>query len=64
MSHPFRTIVRRLRTPLLVLLVVYSISIIGYMLIPGVDDQGQPWKMSFLSRLLLCQFHEHHDWFW
>jgi len=56
MPHPARTLLRRLKTPLLVLLVVYTISIIGYMLIPGVDDQGQPFRMSFFHAFYFVSF--------
>ncbi|ABK44858.1 TrkA-N domain protein [Magnetococcus marinus MC-1] len=40
-------IFRRMRFPLLLLLGTYAIAILGMTLIPGVDDQGNPWKMSF-----------------
>ncbi len=38
---------RRMRTPLLLLMVAYSIAITGLVLIPGVDDHGEPWRMDF-----------------
>jgi len=56
MPHPARTLLRRLRFPLLVLLVVYTISVIGYMLIPGVDDEGQPWRMDFFHAFYFVSF--------
>ena len=56
MPHPARTLLRRLKIPLLVLLVVYTISIIGYMLIPGVDDKGQPWDMGFFHAFYFVSF--------
>ncbi len=56
MPHPARTLLRRLKTPLLVLLVVYTVSIIGYMLIPGVDDKGQPWQMGFFHAFYFVSF--------
>ncbi len=39
---------RRMRAPLLVLIAAYSIAITGLVLIPGMDDQGDPWRMDFL----------------
>ena len=33
---------RRMRAPLIVLIMTYSISTIGLMLIPGVDEAGNP----------------------
>lgn len=38
---------RRMRAPLLVLLGAYVFAITGLVLIPGMDDQGQPWRMDF-----------------
>ena len=38
---------RRMRAPLLALTAAYSISVLGLVLIPGVDDQGEPWRMDF-----------------
>ncbi|MDM8562040.1 NAD-binding protein, partial [Candidatus Marithioploca araucensis] len=40
-------IMRRMRLPLLVLLIVYTVAIVGMTLIPGVDDQGNLWYMDF-----------------
>src|SRR5690606_11712770 len=34
-------LLRRLRTPLLVVLAVFAVSIAGFTLIPGVDDAGR-----------------------
>lgn len=56
MPHPARTLLRRLKIPLLILLVVYTISITGYMLIPGIDDKGQPWDMSFFHAFYFVSF--------
>ncbi|MFT5111182.1 MAG: voltage-gated potassium channel [Parasphingorhabdus sp.] len=38
---------RRLRAPLIVLIIVYAISILGFTLVPGQDDQGNEWQMDF-----------------
>lgn len=35
-------VLRRMRVPLIVLIVIYAISVLGLVLIPGVDAQGQP----------------------
>ncbi|MCK5524659.1 MAG: NAD-binding protein [Thiomargarita sp.] len=40
-------IMRRMRVPLLVLLIVYAVAIVGITLIPGMDDQGNLWYMDF-----------------
>jgi len=60
MSYSMSTVIflvmRRMRVPLLVLLSVYSITIIGITLIPGVDDQGQEWYMSFFHAFYFVSF--------
>lgn len=40
-------LLRQLRAPLIVLIVVYSVAVLGFVLIPGVDDHGQAWHMDF-----------------
>ncbi len=40
-------IFRRMRAPLIVLITIYSIAIMGLVLIPGQDGQGNVWHMDF-----------------
>ncbi len=40
-------LLRRMRVPLIVVILAYAISILGLVLAPGVDDRGMPWHMSF-----------------
>jgi len=40
-------LLRRLRAPLILLVSVYAVSVLGFVLIPGQDDQGNPWRMDF-----------------
>jgi Trk K+ transport system NAD-binding subunit len=47
---------RRLRVPLITLIVVYSISILGFVLIPGQDDQGNVWRMGFFHATYFVSF--------
>jgi Trk K+ transport system NAD-binding subunit len=35
---------------------VYAISILGFVLIPGIDDQGNPWEMSFFHAFYFVSF--------
>ncbi len=49
-------VVRRMRTPLILLIVVMAVSVLGMVLIPGVDAQGQPYHMSFLDALYFVAF--------
>lgn len=47
---------RRLRGPLLALTAVYAILVLGFVLIPGVDDQGNPWRMDFFHAFYFVSF--------
>ncbi len=40
-------VLRYMRRPLLVLITVYAASMVGWILIPGVDAEGRPWNLSF-----------------
>ena len=49
-------LLRRMRLPLIVVVLAYAISIIGMVLIPGVDDQGNPWQMTFFHAFYFVSF--------
>ncbi|MES0327187.1 MAG: NAD-binding protein [Gammaproteobacteria bacterium] len=49
-------ILRRMRVPFLLLIGVYSITILGMVLIPGVDDQGNTWHMGFFHAFYFVSF--------
>lgn len=49
-------VVRRMRAPLILLIVAYSVSIAGLVLIPGVDDSGQPWRFDFLHAFYFVSY--------
>jgi Trk K+ transport system NAD-binding subunit len=49
-------VLRRMRVPFIVLITVYAISILGLVLIPGVDDQGQPWNMSIFHAFYFVSY--------
>ncbi len=49
-------VMRRMRMPLLVLLTVYTVAIIGMTLMPGIDDQGNPWKMDFFHAFYFVSY--------
>ena len=40
MQNFIHLLLRRMRLPLIVIILTYAISILGLVLIPGVDDQG------------------------
>ena len=47
---------RRMRLPLIVLITTYAVSILGLVLIPGQDDQGNPWHMDFFHATYFVSF--------
>ena len=49
-------IFRRMRRPLLTLVVVYSISVIGLTLIPGRDADGNVWHMGFFHAFYFVSY--------
>lgn len=49
-------IFRRMRRPLITLLVIYAISVLGLVLIPGMDDQGNVWHMDFFHAVYFVSF--------
>ncbi|WP_201337663.1 MULTISPECIES: TrkA family potassium uptake protein [unclassified Nitratiruptor] len=49
-------IIHRMRIPLLVIIITFSISILGMTLIPGVDDQGKPYYMNFFDAFYFVSY--------
>jgi Trk K+ transport system NAD-binding subunit len=49
-------IMRRMRLPLLTLLVVYALSVLGLTLIPGRDADGNLWYMDFFHAFYFVSF--------
>jgi Trk K+ transport system NAD-binding subunit len=45
-----------MRVPLLVLITTYSISILGFVLIPGIDEDGQRWHMNFFDAVYFVSY--------
>ncbi|WGZ95920.1 MAG: NAD-binding protein [Candidatus Thiothrix putei] len=56
MPDIFYVLLRRLRTPLIVLILMYAISVLGFTLIPGQDATGQTWHMSFFHAMYLVSY--------
>lgn len=56
MNDIFYLLLRRLRMPLITVLVVYSVAIVGFVLIPGQDDQGNVWHMDFFHAIYFVSF--------
>ncbi|MGB5260506.1 MAG: NAD-binding protein [Gammaproteobacteria bacterium] len=49
-------LLRRMRVPLIVVILAYAISILGLVLTPGIDDQGRPWHMDFFHAFYFVSF--------
>jgi len=49
-------IMSRMRMPLIILIVIYAISMIGMIAIPGHDDHGNPWHMSIFHAFYYVSF--------
>ena len=49
-------ILQRLRTPLLVIIITYAISILGMVLIPGQDSNGEPYQLSFFDAFYFISY--------
>jgi hypothetical protein len=56
MQNVLFVLLRRIRTPLILLIAVYAISVLGFVLIPGVDDKGQPWRMGFFHAFYVVSY--------
>ncbi|MFO1318575.1 MAG: NAD-binding protein [Burkholderiales bacterium] len=56
MNSALFLMLRRMRMPLLVLIASYGVSILGMVLIPGVDGQGMPWRMSFFHAFYFVSY--------
>ena len=56
MQNIIYLMLRRMRLPLIVVILAYTISITGLVLIPGVDDQGNPWRMTLFHAFYFVSY--------
>jgi Trk K+ transport system NAD-binding subunit len=49
-------ILRRMRTPLVVLIAIYAVSVLGLTLVPGRDADGNPWAMGFFHAFYFMSY--------
>lgn len=56
MTSPIFIALRRLRAPLMLLIAVYAIGIVGFLLTPGVDADGRPWRMSIFHAFYFISY--------
>lgn len=56
MDSIFFLILRRMRAPLITVIVSYAVAILGFTLMPGVDAEGQPWHMSLFEAFYVVSY--------
>lgn len=49
-------LLRRMRTPLIVLIIIFAIAVLGFVLIPGADAAGKPWRMGFFHAFYVVTY--------
>ena len=49
-------VMRRMRAPLITLIVIFSVSVIGLTLITGVDANGQPARISLFESFYFMSY--------
>lgn len=49
-------VMRRMRAPLIVLIVIFAVSVLGLTLIPGEDPEGRPWRMGFFDAFYVMSY--------
>lgn len=49
-------ILRRLRRPIILIIVSFAVAVAGLTLMPGLDDKGQPWHMSIFQALYVISY--------
>src|SRR5919107_2544811 len=49
-------VLRRMRAPLILLILIFSVSVLGLTLIPGMDAEGQPWRMSIFEAFYFMSY--------
>ena len=49
-------VMRRMRAPLIVLIVIFAVGTLGLTLIPGQDAEGRPWRMGFFDAFYVMSY--------
>ena len=55
-SETIFLVLRRMRVPLIVLIVIFAVSVLGLTLVPGRDDAGQPYRMGFFDAFYVMSY--------
>ncbi len=56
MNSIFFIALRRLRAPLILIILIFAVATVGLTVIPGVDAEGRPWHMSLFQALYLVSY--------
>ena len=56
MSGVFFIAIRRLRSPLILIILIFAVSTAGLALIPGVDSQGRPWQPTLFEAFYFVSY--------
>lgn len=49
-------VLRRMRAPLIVLIVIFAVSVLGLSLIPGQTESGEPYRMTFFDAFYFMSY--------
>jgi Trk K+ transport system NAD-binding subunit len=49
-------VMRRMRVPLIVLISIFAVSVLGLSLVPGVDDRGNPHRLSLFEAFYFMSY--------
>jgi len=55
-AAPIFLVLRRMRTPLIVLILIFAISVVGLTLMPGTDAANQPHRLSFFDAFYFMSY--------
>jgi voltage-gated potassium channel len=55
-SETIFLVLRRMRAPLIVLITIFSISVLGLTVIPGQDAEGRPFQMGFFDAIYVMSY--------
>ncbi|HWU33824.1 MAG TPA: NAD-binding protein [Methylovorus sp.] len=56
MNNILFLILRRMRLPIIAVIVSYTIAVAGMSLMPGVDPDGQPWRLSIFEAFYVISY--------
>jgi voltage-gated potassium channel len=55
-SETIFLVMRRMRAPLIILILIFATSVVGLTLVPGRDEAGQVWRMTFFDAFYFMSY--------